>query len=192
MTKFLKEWKTTIALGALIFMVAFILRVYDLTNLPIFGDEAIYIRWAQVMRAEPTLRFLPLSDGKQPLFMWSIIPLFKIFSDPLFAGRFLSALSGIASLAGVFALSNLLFKSKKVALITSLIYAISPFSLFFDRLAMADAMLSAHAGGARYSSTKAPFILKWYCGFPSKKKAYDFEKYLKSHSGIAFRNKRLI
>ena len=49
-----------------------------------------------------------------------------------------------------------------------------------------------NGGGAKYSSTKAPLILKWYCGFPSKKKAYDFEKYLKSHSGIAFRNKRLI
>jgi len=47
-------------------------------------------------------------------------------------------------------------------------------------------------GSAKYSSSKIPFVLKWYCAFPDKKRAYDFEKYLKSHSGIAFRNKRLL
>src|SRR3990170_8374691 len=105
MEKFIKEWKTTIIFGVLIVILALGLRVYNLNSLPVFGDEAIYIRWAQVMRADPSLRFLPLSDGKQPLFMWSIIPLFKIFSDPLFAGRFLSVVSGLATLGGVFVLS---------------------------------------------------------------------------------------
>lgn len=53
--------------------------------------------------------------------------------------------------------------------------------------------IKEHNGGlAKYSSTKAPFKLAW-CGiFPNKQKAYDFEKYLKSSSGFAFRNKRLI
>jgi len=34
--------------------------------------------------------------------------------------------------------------------------------------------------------------LIWYCCFENKQKAYDFEKYLKSGSGFAFRNKHLI
>ena len=46
--------------------------------------------------------------------------------------------------------------------------------------------------GARYSSSKAPFDLVWYAAFKSKSKAMEFEKYLKSSSGFAFRNKRLI
>jgi putative endonuclease len=37
-----------------------------------------------------------------------------------------------------------------------------------------------------------PFKLVFYCAFLSKKKALDFEKYLKSSSGFAFRKKRLI
>lgn len=37
-----------------------------------------------------------------------------------------------------------------------------------------------------------PFTLVFYAAFSSKKKALDFEKYLKTHSGFAFRNKRLI
>lgn len=44
----------------------------------------------------------------------------------------------------------------------------------------------------KYSSQKAPFELFWYCAFRSKKKALDFEKYLKSGSGFAFARKRLV
>lgn len=46
--------------------------------------------------------------------------------------------------------------------------------------------------GTKYSSTKQPFEITWYCMFYDKKQAYAFEKYLKSGSGIAFRNKHLI
>jgi len=44
------------------------------------------------------------------------------------------------------------------------------------------------------SSTKnlRPFKLVFYAAFEAKKKAITFEKYLKSSSGFAFRNKRLI
>jgi predicted GIY-YIG superfamily endonuclease len=45
---------------------------------------------------------------------------------------------------------------------------------------------------SRYTSTKAPYNLIWYCAFISKQKAYDFEKYLKSSSGHAFLKKRFL
>ena len=64
------------------------------------------------MKSEPTLRFLPLSDGKTPLFMWVLMPLFKVFEDPLFAGRFLSVMSGLVTLLGVYFLSRKVFNSK--------------------------------------------------------------------------------
>ena len=44
----------------------------------------------------------------------------------------------------------------------------------------------------RYTSDKLPVILVTYVAFTEKYKAYDFEKYLKSGSGKAFRNKRFI
>ena len=144
MKRIINEWKSTILLGILILILALGLRLYNLTYLPIFADEAIYIRWAQIMQAESTLRFLPLSDGKQPLFMWGMIPFLKIFSDPLFAGRFLSVLTGIGTLVGIFATSYYLFRNKRVALLASLIYAISPFSVFFDRMALVDSMLAMY------------------------------------------------
>jgi len=120
----------------------FLLRLVNLTILPIFADEAIYIRWSQVMRAEPSLRFLPLSDGKQPLFMWLTIPFLKLLKDPLFAGRFLSVLSGFGSLVGLFLLSYELFKDKRLSLIASSFYAAVPFFVFYDRMALVDSMLA--------------------------------------------------
>lgn len=127
----------------------FILRLPNLTLQPIFADEAIYIRWAQVMRAEPTLRFVSLSDGKTPLFMWLMIPLFKFIHDPLLAGRFLSVISGFFTMLGVFALGWRVF-NPKVALWSALIYTIVPYTVFFDRMALVDAMLAAFLIWALY------------------------------------------
>ena len=42
------------------------------------------------------------------------------------------------------------------------------------------------------TASKLPFVLITYITFTDKYKAYNFEKYLKSGSGIAFRNKRLV
>ena len=74
--------------------------------------------------------------------MWLIIPFFKMFSDPLFAGRFVSVLAGLGTLVGISLLSFLLFKSVKVSLAAAVIYAVCPFTFFFDRMALADSLLS--------------------------------------------------
>ena len=42
------------------------------------------------------------------------------------------------------------------------------------------------------TKNKTPVILLLYCAFTNKYKAFEFEKYLKTGSGIAFRNKHLI
>ncbi|MBP9758783.1 glycosyltransferase family 39 protein, partial [Candidatus Dojkabacteria bacterium] len=138
----ISEWKWTALCLVLIFGIGFAIRIINLTILPVFVDEAIYVRWSQVMATEPTLRFLPLSDGKQPLYMWFLMFLIKFFENPLYAGRLISVFTGMGSLFGVFTLSYLLFKSKKVSILASLIYALSPFTVFFDRMALVDSMLS--------------------------------------------------
>jgi hypothetical protein len=170
----MKQWFKVLFSGAAILLVAVLLRIYNLTIIPVFADEAIYIRWSQIMRNVPELRFLPLSDGKQPLFMWATIPFFKLFSDPLFAGRSLSVLCGLGTMVGVGVLTWILFAllrhpgldpgsasnsgmgKRQIAgqarndgyqqfilpLLAMFLYAISPFALFFDRLALADSMLS--------------------------------------------------
>lgn len=139
--KFLIKNRRTLLTFLLISVIYFLVRLPNLTYQPVFADEAIYIRWAQVMKSEPTLRFLPLSDGKTPLFMWIMMPMFKVISDPLLAGRLLAVFSGFGSLIGVFILGWLFF-SRRVGLFASFLLAITPYIFFFDRMALVDSLLS--------------------------------------------------
>jgi 4-amino-4-deoxy-L-arabinose transferase-like glycosyltransferase len=126
----------------LLFAGYFVLRLPNLTLQPIFADEAIYIRWAQVMKAEPTLRFLPVSDGKTPLWMWILMPFLKFVEDPLLAGRLLSVLCGSLTLLGVLFLGWKYFNIR-TALWAGLLVVITPYIVFFDRMALVDSFLAA-------------------------------------------------
>lgn len=57
-----------------------------------------------------------------------------------------------------------------------------------------DDRMRRHASGEACATTeRIPMqSISFYAAFQSEKKARDFEKYLKSSSGFAFRNKRLI
>ncbi len=53
--------------------------------------------------------------------------------------------------------------------------------------------LKAHnTGESKYTAKDRPYKFLWYCCFADKNKAYKFEKYLKTGSGIAFLKKHLI
>lgn len=53
--------------------------------------------------------------------------------------------------------------------------------------------LNAHNNKeVHYTKDKLPVKLVHLSVFEDKQKAYDFERYLKTGSGIAFRNKRLV
>ncbi|MFH2062200.1 MAG: glycosyltransferase family 39 protein, partial [Candidatus Beckwithbacteria bacterium] len=134
-----------------IVLIFFILRLFNLNLIPIFADEAIYIRWAQLILKGDY--FIPLSDGKTPLFMWLLTPLLKIISNPLIAGRTLSTISGLATLFGVYFLTKKLF-NKKTALLASALVTIQPFLLFYDRLSLVDTLLTALIIWSLYLSLK--------------------------------------
>jgi predicted GIY-YIG superfamily endonuclease len=53
-------------------------------------------------------------------------------------------------------------------------------------------MTRHNAAEVSYTSCRLPIELVTYIAFNDKYKAYAFEKYLKSGSGKAFANKRLI
>jgi len=123
-------------------LLIFITRVINLLNIPIFTDEAIYIRWAQIGLVDPAHRYISLTDGKQPLLTWLMYPMLKVFPDPLFAGRFVSVISAVAAVVGIYLTARELF-GKKSAVYGALIYLISPFALIYGRLALMDSLLAA-------------------------------------------------
>jgi len=66
-------------------------------------------------------------------------------------------------------------------------------SLYIGHTSDLKARIKAHnSSSSKYSKTKKPFIIIWYCVFNKKTKAIKFEKYLKHGSGHAFMNKRLV
>lgn len=134
------EW---LALFAVI-LVYLALTFSSLTKLPIFVDEALYLRWGQIAGADATWRFISLTDGKQPLFTWAVVPFMKYFGDPLYGGRFVSALCGLFTMLGVM-YSGWLLSSKKLALWAGLFTLFSPFLFFYNRFAVMEGMMMMFA-----------------------------------------------
>ncbi len=118
-------------------------RLINLTIIPIFTDEAIYLRWGQIADSDPRWRFISLIDGKQPLLIWLFLPAFKLISDPLVAGRIVSVIAGFVGMTGLMIFSYILLRSKKAVLIAGLLYILMPFFVVYDRLAIYDALLAA-------------------------------------------------
>ncbi len=70
-------------------------RLIHLTILPIFTDEAVYIRWAKMINEDFSNIWIPiLIDNKKPLLMWLISIFLDISENPLWAGRFVSVIAG--------------------------------------------------------------------------------------------------
>lgn len=143
-----------------IFVFYFLIRFQNLNSIPVFGDEAIYVRWSQIIKNEETLRFIPQTDGKQPLFMWFTAVAIRFISDPLAAGRIISIISGSLIMLAIFLITCLVvdfnfpardpikFIKESIrdnfyyGFLSLIIYLFLPFSFFFDRLAVPDNTLS--------------------------------------------------
>ncbi len=119
----------------------FLTRLINLTLLPIFNDEAIYLDWGW---REVNLKgqlFYSLADAKQPFLMWAFGMFQKIFFDPLLAGRLTSVITGYLTLWGLYFLGKKYF-SKKTGLITGLFYTVIPFFLLYDRQALMESAIA--------------------------------------------------
>lgn len=143
-----KDWLLIICL----IFVYFLTRLINLEKFPIFTDEGIYIHWAKIAWHDASLRFISLTDGKQPLQTWATIPLLKLFpNNPLFAGRLFSVIAGFASLIGLFSLLFYLFE-KKTAYYGAFLYILTPYFLFYDRMALTDSAVNASFIGILFFS----------------------------------------
>lgn len=140
--KFIKKNWIEIVVSFLLIVFYFSLRLSHFTSMPIFTDEAIYTRWAQIALNDASWRYISLSDGKQPLFVWVAMLFMKFISDPLVAARLVSVCTGFLTLVGLWFLSFELFKNRKVAYLTSLLYVFYPFAQINDRMALMDSMVA--------------------------------------------------
>lgn len=138
---FLKKYKREIIFFFSLSAAFFLTRLYNLLLMPIFTDEAIYLRWSQIAKDDAAWRFISLTDGKQPLFIWLTMISLRFFSDPLFAGRLVSVFAGFLTMVGLFFLGREVFKNRWIGLVSSALYLIFSFALIYDRMALMDSLV---------------------------------------------------
>lgn len=127
----------------ILFTVFMVIHLINLTRLPVFADEAIYIRWGQLVGREPLkYLFFPLYDGKTPLFIWILGFLSKLNFDPLWLGRIVSVTASLITGVVVAKLAQLISTKKSTYNQAFLIWTVLPFSFIYTRLALIDMLLT--------------------------------------------------
>src|SRR5262249_32402983 len=125
----------------LLLFIGFIaLRLFNLTGLPIFNDEAIYLDWGWRMLLILHDPFYSLYDAKPPLVLLLFGVAQTIFTSQLFAGRFVSVLFGLGTVDGLYLVGKHL-GGKHLGLLSALLYVVIPLFTFFDRQALLESAL---------------------------------------------------
>ena len=137
----------------LLFVAYFASRLYALLVLPAFLDETLHARWAR-----------EIAEGRRPLgkpwewgraltiWMGAIVTPFS--TDLLWANRALSVAAGALALWATIEAGRRLY-DERVGLLAGFFYVVCPFTLFYDRMALADAALSTCAALVLLASVRA-------------------------------------
>lgn len=85
-------------------------------------------------------KFMPLAfestgDYKNPLLIYSLVPSIALFGLNEFSVRFTTALAGMLSIPAFFFLIKTLLRKTSIALIGSILLAVSPWHIFYSRYA---------------------------------------------------------
>ncbi len=121
----------------------FVLHLANLGSLPVFADESIYIRWAQLI-IDDARRYLlfSMNDGKTPLFVWTMVPFLKLFENQLLAGRYASILIGLLQTGVMGLLAWKLTKNSLSVGWSMILTSVLPFWFFYQRMALMDTLLT--------------------------------------------------
>ena len=126
---------------AAIIVLSLAFRVVGLMNsFPILVDEAIYLRWAEIVQHQRQW-LVPLLDGKTPLSTWIYAGLRLFPGDPLLEARAVSVVAGVLSTVGLFLMGKRL-RGIPVGFGTACLYAVLPFGVLYDRLAYTDSLVN--------------------------------------------------
>lgn len=133
-------------------------HVIALTKLPVFADESIYIRWAQLIQDDPTrYAFLSMLDGKPPLYIWMLSIVLRLFPDPLLVGRAFSLLVGFLMLFVMRGLVREWTTKKLPIVLVTIAGTLLPFWFFSSRMALMDELLTFLIGIAILATLKICF-----------------------------------
>lgn len=118
------------------------LRLTNLTTIPIYNDEAIYLDWGWRELHAPGHLFYSLYDAKPPLLMWLFGLAEMVIPNPLLAGRLVGVIFGFVTFLGIYLVARRLY-DQFVACLAVLLYTVIPIFSFFDRQALMESAVGA-------------------------------------------------
>jgi 4-amino-4-deoxy-L-arabinose transferase-like glycosyltransferase len=133
------SWRLVIPVVVL-FLLYFASRLFRLTLLPMFVDEASHLSWALQMGQTGLLS--EAGDSGKFLIIWLMGLVLPSFGDHvLWLGRFISVGFGLLGLVGGYSLGRRLF-DHRVGLIGAGLYLVAPYTFFYTRMALVDGPLT--------------------------------------------------
>jgi 4-amino-4-deoxy-L-arabinose transferase-like glycosyltransferase len=132
-----------------------VLRASGLTNLfPVLVDEAIYLRWAEIISHTHTW-FISLLDAKPPLAYWIYAAMRLPFGrDPLLGARLISAGAGVALIWVLYRIGEIC-GGPQAGAIAAILYAVLPYAVFYDHIAYVDSLVNLCGALLVWSSLRA-------------------------------------
>jgi hypothetical protein len=157
-----------------IFVLAILLRVYNLQLLPIFNDESTYIRYGMHQLHEPDHNPYSLLIGKEPLLPFLYAFVGSSFNNLLVGARLVTVLFSLITLFGLYLATKGILNPAKpdqddarrdmVAVFVCLLYAVVPYAVFFDRLALLDSAVGTVAVWSLYLTHRIIKKTTWLNG----------------------------
>ncbi|MFQ5578420.1 MAG: glycosyltransferase family 39 protein, partial [Anaerolineae bacterium] len=131
-------------------MLAFALRLANLLRLPVFYDEAIYLKLAgeTYKGLDATVAF----GASSTLQIWLVALFYGLSPSALWVGRFVSAIFGVLTAALCYRIAGQLYRQPWAARLAALLYAVVPYAVFHDRLAQHDGIFAFFAALVVYFS----------------------------------------
>ena len=142
--------------AAFLVVLAAVPRTVNLLGLDPFIDEVAWVDWAvrQFQWDVPRSWLIPLlTDGRPPLFVWLTAPIALIVDNGFLAGRLASASAGVASAVVLYLLGREL-ANRTTGLVAGVLWALSPYCVFYSRVAADDMLLTLMAILAVWASVR--------------------------------------
>ncbi|MEK9176175.1 MAG: glycosyltransferase family 39 protein [Patescibacteria group bacterium] len=127
----------------IIILIGAIFRLYHISTTPIslnpdelalgYNAYSLLTTGADEWGNKVPISLKSFGDWKLPVYPLTTIPAIKIFGLNEFSVRLPAAVAGIVLIGLIYNISLLLFKNKKIALISALFMAVSPWAVFFSR-----------------------------------------------------------
>lgn len=154
----------------LIILLALFLRLFQLENLPLFGDELDvgYHAFSLLKTAKSyTGQLLPtyinsLAESRAPLLMYTTVPFVGLFGLNTLGVRLAPILFGILNIYLLFSLLKHLTKNSRLSLLSALVLALAPWHIHYSRAAFEVTLLLALLLGGTLSFLKNKKYLSFF------------------------------